>query len=97
MNELRNLLDTEGRVQRWPSKVAQKTAVLEYLASKFEFDTSYTEPQVNAILKEWHVFSDWALLRRELFQRGLLDRTANGSSYIRLEIVAPDIAIDASG
>jgi hypothetical protein len=84
VNELDRLLDAEGRVLRWPSKVVQKTAVLEYLATKFEFDTVYTESQVNAILKAWHVFSDWALLRRELFERGLLDRTANGSSYTRV-------------
>jgi hypothetical protein len=83
VNQLRNLLDAKGRVLRWPSKVAQKIAVLEYLASKFEFDTSYTEPQVNAILKDWHMFSDWALLRRELCVSGLLDRTPNGSSYTR--------------
>jgi hypothetical protein len=83
VNELRNLLDAEGRMLRWPSKVAQKTAVLEYLVTKFEFDRTYNEPEVNAILKAWHVFSDWALLRRELCVNGLLDRTANGSSYTR--------------
>jgi hypothetical protein len=85
VNELDRLLDTEGRVLRWPSKAVQKRAVLEYLVTKFEFDTSYTELQVNTILKAWHVFSDWALLRRELCVSGLLDRTANGSSYTRPE------------
>jgi hypothetical protein len=85
VNDLRNLLDAEGRVLRWPSKAIQKTAVLEYLASKFEFDRTYNELEVNTILKAWHVFSDWALLRRELCVNGLLDRTANGSSYTRPE------------
>jgi hypothetical protein len=85
MNELDRLLDAEGRVLRWPSKIVQKTAVLEYLITKFEFDTNYTEPQVNAILKAWHVFSDWALLRRELCVSGLLDRTANTRVFVPLE------------
>jgi hypothetical protein len=83
VNELDRLLDAEGRVLRWPSNVVQKTAVLEYLASKFEFDTICTESEVNAILEAWHVFSDWALLRRELCVNGLLVRTANGSRYTR--------------
>jgi hypothetical protein len=92
MNELDRLLDAEGRVLRWPSKVVQKTAVLEYLITKFEFDTNYTEPQVNAILKAWHVFSDWALLRRELCVSGLLDRTPNGSSYKRVVVPSGNLS-----
>jgi hypothetical protein len=88
VNDLRNLLDAEGRVMRWPSKVLQKTAVLEYLATKFDLDRTYNELEVNAILKAWHVFSDWALLRRELFERGLLDRTPNGSSYTRVFVAS---------
>jgi hypothetical protein len=83
VNELRNLLDAETRVLRWPSKGTQKIAVLEYLVTKFEFGRTYSELEVNAILKTWHTFSDWALLRRELCTSGLLDRTANGSIYTR--------------
>jgi hypothetical protein len=97
VNELRNLLDTEGRLLRWPSKTAQKTAVLDYLASKFEFDKTYNELEVNAVLKSWHTFSDWALLRRELFERGLLDRTSNGSSYTRLPPIPSDVMSEDSG
>jgi hypothetical protein len=85
VNELDRLLDDQGHVLRRPSKAAQKTAVLEYLVTKFEFGKTYSELEVNAVLKVWHTFSDWALLRRELFERGLLDRTANSSSYMRLE------------
>jgi hypothetical protein len=97
VNELRNLLDAEGRVLRWPSKAVQKTAVLEYLVTKFDFDRTYNELEVNAVLKAWHVFSDWALLRRELFERGLLDRTANGSSYKRTANKLADSTSDTSG
>ena len=62
--------------------------------TKFEFGRTYRELEVNAILKGWHGFSDWALLRRELFERRLLDRTPNGLSYTRVE---PHGVPDASG
>ena len=81
MKELQKLLNTEGQVLRWPTKPKEKTLVIEYLASKFLFDQDYSEQDVNEVLKEWHTFSDWALLRRELFERGFLDREKNGSSY----------------
>jgi hypothetical protein len=97
VNGLDRLLDAEGRVLRWPSKAVQKTAVLEYLATRFDLDRTYTELEVNAVLKAWHVFSDWALLRRELCVNGLLDRTANGSSYTRLQPKPTEVAPDASG
>ncbi len=81
MKELQKLLNAEGQVLRWPTKPKEKTLVIEYLASKFLFDQDYSEQDVNEVLKEWHTFSDWALLRRELFERGFLDREKNGSSY----------------
>lgn len=73
--------DNEGRVTQWPTKRADKLLILTYLASKFEFGRSYTEPEVNDILKTWHTFNDWPLLRRELFEKGLLDRNPDGSNY----------------
>ncbi len=81
MKELQKLLNTEGQVLRWPTKPKEKTLVIEYLASKFLFDQDYSEQDVNQVLNQWHTFSDWALLRRELFERGFLDREKNGSSY----------------
>ena len=84
MKELQKLLNTEGQVLRWPTKPKEKTLVIEYLASKFLSDQDYSEQDVNQVLKEWHTFSDWALLRRELFERGFLDREKNGSSYMKI-------------
>ena len=43
----------------------------------------YTEKEVNAILNRCHTFEDWALLRRELFERGYLNRERDGSTYWR--------------
>lgn len=85
MKTIQKLLNQEGQVTRWPTKPKEKTLVIEYLATKFSRDEDYSERDVNEVLKHWHTFSDWALLRRELFERGFLDRDRNGSSYRRTD------------
>jgi len=86
-------LDDHGRLQQWPSKQPDKMLALAYLAAKFDFDQAYTETEVNELLKQWHTFSDWPLLRRELFERGFLDRNTDGSNYhvSRLQTSLPDL------
>jgi hypothetical protein len=82
--ELQNYLDEQGRVKEWPSKRNKgkfQRLVLEYLATKFEVGVIYTEKQVNAILNQHHTFGDAAMLRRELFERGLINRERDGSAY----------------
>lgn len=74
-------LDSAGRVNQWPAKHKDKILVLEYLATKFTPGTAYSESEVNELLKKWHTFGDWPLLRRELFDRGFLDRNPDGSDY----------------
>lgn len=78
-------INADGAVTTWPKKHSAKEAVLAYLASKFAFDASYGESEVNEILKHWHTFQDWPLLRRELFEHGYLYRNSNGSNYRRLK------------
>lgn len=88
-NHLANYLDEEGRVTRWPGKkhIADQTLILAYLADKFEIEREYTEHEVNEILKKYHTFEDWALLRRELFERGYFNRLADGTKYWRTPTV----------
>jgi hypothetical protein len=76
-------LDSDGRLKVWPGKQQDKQLVCEYLATKFVVGQSYSEAGVNDLLKAWHTFSDWPLLRRELYERHLLDRNADGSDYCR--------------
>jgi hypothetical protein len=85
MKTLQKLLNKEGQVTRWPTKSKEKTLLIEYLATKFSKDEDYSEQDINETLKRWHTFSDWALLRRELFERGFLGRDKNGSSYWRTD------------
>jgi hypothetical protein len=77
----RRLLSPEGKLTRWPKKDHEKQFVLEYLRGKLVKGVTYRESEINAILKEWHLFGDHALLRREMFDRRLLDRTADGREY----------------
>lgn len=76
-----HLLDREGRVKRWPKKSAEKTYVLQYLTGKLERGRRYREREINEILRTWHAFGDHALLRRELYDRHLVNRTPDGSQY----------------
>ena len=75
------LLDEDGRIKRWPKKATEKQFVLEYLKSKFSSRRKYTEKEVNSIISEWHLFEDYALLRREMYDRYLINRTNDGREY----------------
>lgn len=88
-------MDGDGRVKQWPSKQPDKLLVLAYLAAQFDFDATYTEAEVNEQLKRWHAFSDWPLLRRELCDRGFLERSADGSTYhiVRIETSLPGLSL----
>ncbi len=82
--ELKNYLDEEGRLKEWPSKRNKgkfQLLALEYLATKFEPGLTYTEKEVNLLLKQHHTFGDHAMLRRELFEKGLINRERDGSAY----------------
>jgi hypothetical protein len=82
---IERFIDKDKKVLSWPKKHVDKDLVLAYLITKFDFNTIYNELQVNEILKQWHTFSDWPLLRRELFERGYFDRNLDGSAYKRLK------------
>lgn len=81
VSELKNHLDGEGRLKQWPSKRSLQVVALGYLAGKFEVGTTYSEREVNTLLNHWHIFGDPALLRRELFDRGMLNRRNDGAEY----------------
>lgn len=88
--ELRRFLDSRERVTNWPSKQKDRLMVLDYLASKFEPNTEYTEREVNAIITRYHAYGDHATLRRELYDYGYLHRARDGSRYWRAEEPLPD-------
>lgn len=87
---LEHYLDEQGRVVEWPpkQKAEHQQAVLDYLVSFFEVDRTYNEREVNDLLKAHHLFEDWAMLRREMFERGMLRREKDGRKYWRTEVSA---------
>lgn len=74
-------LNDAQQVTVWPKKHADKMLILAYVATKFDANMSYTEYEVNNILKQWHTFNDWPLLRRELVDRGYMVRNRDGTDY----------------
>jgi hypothetical protein len=75
----------EGRLIRWPGKYSHREPCLWVLWSRLPARQDLTEKQVNALLLAGHLFGDHALLRREMFDRGMLARTPDGRVYRRIE------------
>ncbi len=63
-----------------PSKYKKKLIAIYYLATKLEKRT-YTEKELNEEIDKWTTFHDPATLRREMYNRHLLGRNMDGSSY----------------
>ena len=81
LQRYRYLLSDDQKLMRWPKKNHEKQFVLEYMQSKITGRTRYPEKDVNAVLQQWHLFNDHALLRREMVERGLMNRTRDGREY----------------
>lgn len=72
-----------GRLRTLPVKRQKKTlVVLRWVATLFEYDRLYTEPEVNAVLKSVYE-PDFVSLRRDLIDFGYLRRELGGGKYWR--------------
>lgn len=76
-------LDEHDRLVRWPSKRrrADQLAALTTLLAHFEAQRTYTEAEVNAVIQTGSTLEDYAMLRRELVEAGLLESTPDGATY----------------
>lgn len=83
------VFDGEGRIVRWPKKRSQQELCLWFLWSKIPTRESFTERGISELLNTLHVFEDPALLRRDLFDLGLVTRRRDGSDYRRVERKPP--------
>ncbi|PTW50672.1 DUF2087 domain-containing protein [Rhodovulum kholense] len=81
--------DENGRLVRWPSRRAMQVLCLWALWARLPAGQTWTERQVNERLNAWHLFGDAALLRRDLFETGLVTRQRDGSDYRRIEQAPP--------
>ena len=89
LSDLSPFLDQNARLLAFPAKHKKKLLALWYLAGKLEGERQYTEPEINDLLDTWTCFHDPATLRRELYQKRLLDRTPDGSVYQRAGDLPP--------
>lgn len=70
---------TDGPLKTFDMKEKSKLVVLRELTKRFEAKKSYSEKEVNAILKA--AYEDFATLRRYLIEYGFMDRKDDGSQY----------------
>ncbi len=84
MHTLR-VFDRNGHITRWPGKRSQQQLCLWYLWSKIPRGKVFSEREISAFLDSLHLFKDAALLRRDLFDLGLVSRNRDGSDYRRIE------------
>ena len=70
---------TEGPLTTFSIKENHKLVVLQEIAKRFQDEQTYTEKEINQILKV--VYHDFATLRRYLIEYKFLCRTPDGSQY----------------
>ncbi len=61
-----------GQLKSWPHQWKQRQVILRYLLEQFEPDRRYDEREVNEIIGRVH--PDFATLRREMIDSGLMGR-----------------------
>lgn len=71
--------DENGALKNFPAKEKKKIAVLQEIVKNFSAGKTYSEREINRILKR--VFEDYATIRRALVEYGFIDRTNDGSQY----------------
>ena len=85
IQKITRFFDSQGRLASWPARADFRAACLWVLWSKLPAGSHITEDDLNRRIRANHLFGDHALLRRELCDRGMLARTADGRSYHRVE------------
>ena len=93
IERLARCYDAQGGLQRWPRKRSEQLIALWVLWSRLPVKEELSEAQVNERLQALHRFGDHALLRRELCDLGLMERTRDGRVYRRVEQPVPADAL----
>lgn len=82
---LKAFLNADGTIKQIPLEDKKLLVILNYVLDAFAFDATYTEKEVNTILRRFHV--DTASLRRAFIDHGMLRRESDGSKYWRVNPV----------
>lgn len=89
---LRNF-DGQGRMLAWPAQTKLQGLCLWRFWAMLAPGRDYPEAELNAALKDWHLFGEHVLLRRSLIDHGLACRAKDGSWYRRIEQAPPAEAL----
>lgn len=79
---LKAYLNADGTIKQIPQEGKKLLIILNYVLEAFAFDVTYTEKEVNTIIRRFHV--DTASLRRAFVDQGFLARESDGSKYWRV-------------
>ncbi|MCI8360965.1 MAG: DUF2087 domain-containing protein [Clostridiales bacterium] len=85
MRELLPFMNENMQLVALPAKYKKKLKAYYYLANKLETGKQYTESEINALLNRWTTFGDPATLRREMYNKRLLNRTNDCRHYWKEE------------
>lgn len=69
----------DGHLKTIPSQRKKLDVILRHISRSFTYGITYSENEVNQILKEFH--ADTSSLRRELISSGALKRSPDGREY----------------
>jgi hypothetical protein len=81
--------DQQGVMARWPSQHSLQLLCLWVLWSRIPRGTSFAESQISDLIRDWHGFGDHALIRRTMVDARMLERSADGHAYRRVERAPP--------
>lgn len=85
--------DGQGRLKSWPAPTQLQALCLWRFWATMAPGRDYREGELNAALKDWHLFGDHVLLRRSLIDHRLALRAMDGSWYRRIEQAPPPEAL----
>ena len=80
---LKAYLNPDGTLKLIPMETKKLLVILNFIVDVFAFDATYTEKEVNTILRRFHL--DTAALRRYLVDHGFMAREGDGSKYWRVK------------
>ena len=81
---LKAYLNADGALKQIPMEKKKMLVILNFIVDVFEFDATYTEKEVNTILRRFN--PDTAALRRYLVDHGFMAREGDGSKYWRVKM-----------
>ncbi|KAF0110574.1 MAG: hypothetical protein FD163_557 [Hyphomonadaceae bacterium] len=89
LQKLKRYLDDKARVKTLPSKQSLQLMIVWYIWGHIAAQISFTEIELNHLLNRYHTFGDAALLRRYMFELGLVSRSSNCQDYRKLSPTIP--------